>query len=205
MKRIFAHIKTHIVDFSFLLIFSVLILVNSSFKADKKENYAPIFDEKNIDTLYKPIKKDVLLFYIQLNENHNIIVYDINYNTDKTVNEQEPVHTYWIRYSESGQNKELTYFQRHLVYGLETKLIDKDKQAYIVKFVSYKKKKIYVNKAEKDAKYNAYTDIQGKISVLNKIYIQVGEMAFGLPTVKYVELHGKEIATNKPVMERIVP
>lgn len=205
MTRIFKRIKKHLINFTFLSILIVVFIINSSFKIDRKENFAPVFNEKDTDTLYKPKKKDVLLFYIQLNENHNIIVYDINYNADKTVNEQEPVHTYWIRYSENGQNKELTYFQRHLVYGLEAKLIDKDKQAYILKFVSYKKKKIYVSKTGTNNKHNAYMDIQGKISLLNKIFIQVESGTFGLPTVKYVELYGKEIATNKTIMERIVP
>jgi len=205
VKQFFKNIKTHFSDVAIVVFFIVLILINSSFKIERKEKTIPYFDEKNTDTLYKPRKKDVLLFYIQLSENHNIIVYDINCNADKTVIEQDPVHTYWIRYSDKGEDKELSYFQRHLVYGLDTKLIDKEKQTYVVKFVSYKKKKIYINRVDKDAKYNAYTDIQGKISLLTKIYIQVGPAAFGLPTVKYVELHGKEIATNKPVMEKIIP
>jgi hypothetical protein len=181
------------------------VVIGFSFKTDNNKKDTLFSEKKNEDSLYIPKNKDILLFYIQLSENHNIIVYDVNYNPDKTINEQEPLHTYWIRYSENGQSKELTYFQRHLVYGLETKLIDKEKQAYIVKFVSYKKRKIYINKTETDFKHNAYMDIQGKISLLSKIFIQVEPGTFGLPTVKYVELHGKEIATNKAVMERIVP
>ena len=142
MKKKIKQTKRHSLDFTFLSIFILLIIIiNSSFKIANVKKYSPANDERGADTLYKPKKKDILLFYIQLSENHNIIVYDINYNADKTVNASQPVHTYWIRYSEKGQNKELTYFQRHLVYGLETKLIDKEKQAYTLEFVSYKKRR----------------------------------------------------------------
>jgi hypothetical protein len=206
MKKKIKQTKRHSLDFTFLSIFILLIIIiNSSFKIANVKKYSPANDERGADTLYKPKKKDILLFYIQLSENHNIIVYDINYNADKTVNASQPVHTYWIRYSEKGQNKELTYFQRHLVYGLETKLIDKEKQAYTLEFVSYKKKKIYLSKTKVDNKYNAYMDIHGKISLLSKIFIQVEPRTFGLPTVKYVDLYGKEISTNNTITERIIP
>jgi len=157
------------------------------------------------DSLYKPIKKDILLFYIQLSENKNIIVYDMNYNADKTINEKNPVHTYWIRYSESGQIQELTYFQKHFVYGLEAKLIDSTKKNYTMKFASYKKRNLYLIKKEKTDKYYPYMSIHGKLSLLNKIFIQVESKKFGLPKVKYVELHGKEISNDNPVVERIIP
>ncbi len=195
-------LKTYLSNFTLLSVFAVLILTISSFKIEKP---LPIYETENLDTLYKPKNKEILLFYIQLSENHNIIVYDINYNADKTVNEKDPVHTYWIRYSESGQNKELTYFQKNLVYGLESKLIDKEKQAYILKFVSYKKRKIYISKTGTDNKHSAYMNIQGKLSLLSKIFIEVNSGTFGLPTVKYVELYGKEITSNKQIIERIIP
>jgi hypothetical protein len=169
-----------------------------------KKNISSV-DNKNPDTLYKPTKKELLLFYIELNENHNIIVYDANYNADKTINEEEPVHTYWIRYSERGQDQELSYFQKHLVYGLELKVLDKEKETIIVKFVSYKKRKIYLKKSTTEPRYYAYMDIQGKISLLSKIFIQVESGTLGLPKVKYVELNGKEITTNKLISERIIP
>jgi hypothetical protein len=201
MRRISSHLIKNLASFIFLFV----IVISYSFKIDKTKKCDRDYHETYSDTLYKPIKKDVLLFYIQLSENNNIIVYDVNCNPDKTINEKNPVHTYWIRYSERGQNQELTYFQRHLVYGLESKLIDSTKKTYCVKFVSYRKRDIYLVRKEDNKRYYPYMTIQGKISLLNKIFIQVEPRTFGLPKVKYVELHGKDISTNKYVVERIIP
>ena len=191
-----------------LPLFIVLLLIfitGTSFNGRKNQTRSFPTCTNNLDTLYKPIKKQENLFYIQLSENHNIIVYDINYNTDKTINMKEPVHTYWIRYSEKGQMQELTYFQKHLVYGLEIISSEKDKQTFVLKFVSYKKRKFYLMKPEKDQKYLLFTEIHGKIALLNKLFIQVIPRLFGLPGVEYVDLQGKDLSSGKPVMERVIP
>lgn len=201
MSHTFKHLKDHTVK---VLVFFLLAFAGLSFtsgSADSVSQHA----SPDPDSLYKPVKKDVLLFYIQLSENHNIIVYDINYGRDKTVDGKNPVHTYWIRYSDKGQNQELSYFQRHLVYGLESKLIDTLKQTFLVHFVSYKKKSIYLVRKDKTEKYYPCTSIQGKMSVLSKIFIQVEPRTFGLPKVRHVELHGRELTTNKYLIEKIIP
>ena len=46
-----------------------------------------------------PISKDIL-FYIQRNQNLNTVVYELNRLHDGRINEEYPMHIYWIRYSE---------------------------------------------------------------------------------------------------------
>lgn len=202
MTKITLLFDRYLVKFTMILI---LMLTCISFRSNGIKKYVPGNSQNFSDSLYKPIKKDVLLFYIQLSENKNIIVYDLNCNSDKSINEKNPVHTYWIRYSEKGQIQELTYFQKRFVYGLESKLLDSTKRNFSLKFASYKKRNLYLIRNEKNDKYYPYMSIMGKLSLLSKIYIQVESGKFGLPKVNFVELHGKEISDDKYVIEKIIP
>src|ERR1700712_4274015 len=76
------------------------------------------------------------LFYLQRTSNTNTLIYELNFNHN-TLDNDEPVHVYWIRYNEKGQQEELNYIQRKFAYGIKSTLISKDK--YQLNFVSYKK------------------------------------------------------------------
>ena len=54
-----------------------------------------------------------------------------------------------------------------------------------------------------DGKFRVYTNINKKMSVLNKIYLEIHGGAFWTPDIKYVEISGKDPASNEAVKERI--
>src|SRR3954452_17345983 len=58
------------------------------------------------------------LFYLQRTANTNTIVYELNYN-NRDLDVEEPIHVYWIRYTEQGQKEELNYIQKKFAYGVK--------------------------------------------------------------------------------------
>ncbi|MDO6388653.1 DUF4833 domain-containing protein [Pontibacter sp. BT731] len=158
--------------------------------------------EAKADTL--PVPKGIkgLLFYVQRDPNANTVVYELNRTTQGALNETEPVHTYWIRYADGGERKELNYIQRKFAYGLNTKKLGKDH--YELKFVSYGKLPLYLRKAG-DGKFHVYTTINKKEAILNRVFVRIEGGTFWVPNVVYVELSGHDAATGKAVTGRFKP
>jgi hypothetical protein len=188
---------------SFLII--LCFIIHSSFKVDDKKLSLPIVETSPADTFPVPPNRKNLLFYVQRNHNINTIVYDLNYNADSTINEEEPVHAYWIRYADAGETRELSYLQKHYAYGINAKLIDRDKKTFKLDFAAYNKREIYLKKSAIDNRYHAYISIQGKLALLTRVYIHIEGGTFWVPHVKYLELKGKDISSNAIITERFKP
>lgn len=186
----------------FLILFFIL---STSFQVDNKTISISEIKSGPSDTFPVPANQKNMVFYVQRNHNINTIVYEINYNADNTINESEPIHAYWIRYADNGEIKELSYLQKHYAYGVESKLIDKEKKTFKLNFVSYKERDIYLTHSATDNKYHAYININGKLSLFNKVFIQIEGGSFWVPHVKYVEISGLDISSKKSIVERFTP
>lgn len=157
------------------------------------------------DTFPVPPKDDNFLFYVQRTPNTNTIVYELNLNSNGSLNVDEPVHIFWIRYKEDGSREELSYLQRKYAYGLRCTLVDHEKMFYKLNFVSYSKRYLFLQKATGDKKYHIYTHIAGKWSILQRIFVSIEGGTFWLPNIKKVEMFGKETSTGKPIVEVFKP
>jgi len=181
-----------------------------------KKNYKAIFFKKTLGpviallltmnfaqaqemTFPTPVGNPNQLFYLQRDPNTNTIVCELNYKNG-VLDEDEPVHTFWIRYGEHGQRAELSFIQRNFAYGVKSKFIQKDK--YELHFVSYKKYSMYLMKAA-DNNYHVFATINKKQVILNRIFIRVNGGSFWKPNIEYVELKGQDPATGAEVMERM--
>ena len=121
------------------------------------------------------------LFYIQRTPNTNTIIYQLNVDEHGKLNERQPIHPFWIRYQEDSSFQELNYIQKNYAYGLKFNRMDKEK--YEVHFVSYKKYVIYLMRDRQDGQFKAYTDMDGKLGILNKIYLHIEGGSFWFPKV----------------------
>jgi hypothetical protein len=139
------------------------------------------------------------LFYLQRTSNTNTIVCELNYK-DGQVDSDDPVHVFWIRYGDKGQKAELSFLQRNFAYGVDTKLLSKDN--YQLHFVSYKKRKMYLQKSANN-QYYVYTAINNRQAILKRIFIKINGGSFWSPNIEYVELKGTDPATGSEVVERI--
>jgi hypothetical protein len=146
-----------------------------------------------------------MLFYIQRTHNTNTIVYELNYNTDSTINEKEPVKVFWIRYADNGEILPLSSIQKTFAYGLSAKLIDKEKKTFKLTLTAYDKREIYLIKTRSNTDYHAYININGSLSILAKIFFKTDGGTFWSPNISYVELVGRSISNGKTVVERFKP
>ncbi len=166
---------------------------------------APANNNKTSNFPIPPVDNK-LLFYVQRTSNANTIMYELNLKADGTLDEENPVHPYWIRYTEQGQKAELNYIQRKYAYGVKTRPMPNNNgnKTWEVLFVSYKKKPLYLSKAA-DHKYHIFTLINNKMHILNSVWVQIEGGSFWVPNVVYVELKGTDAATGKSVVERFEP
>jgi hypothetical protein len=145
-----------------------------------------------------PVNADQM-FYLQRTPNTNTIICDINIENGK-LDDDDPIHVYWIRYGEKGQKEELSFIQRKFAYGIKAKKTDDG--SYKLNFVSYSKYLMYLIKAA-DGKYHVYAPVNGKMVILNSIFIKINKGGtFWSPNIEYFEVKGTDPATGVEVMER---
>jgi hypothetical protein len=141
------------------------------------------------------------LFYLQKTPNINTIVCELNVMPDGQVDENNPVHVFWIRYKEAGQRAELSFIQKTFAYGIKSRPLGNGK--YEIHFVSFKKKPFYLIKSSVDNQYHAYVSIDQKMAILKRVYIKINSGGtFWSPNIEYVELKGVDPISGKEVIER---
>jgi phosphatidylglycerophosphate synthase len=155
-----------------------------------------------VDTFPVPKFNAKTQFYVQRTPNTNTIMYELNLKGGQ-LNEDNPVHVYWIRYAEGGKTQELSYIQRKFAYGLKTTKIGDEK--YKLLFAAYDKIPFYLMKSTSGI-FHTYVELDGKMVVLKRLYIRIDPGGtFWAPNVKYVEFKGTEVASGKEVIKRINP
>ena len=143
-----------------------------------------------------------MMFYMQRTPNSNTIIYDLNIQKDGTLDKDEPVNVYWIRYADGGETKSLNYIQRKFAYGIKVKPLGNDK--YDVHSVAYAKKEMFLMKSP-TGDYHIYTKINNVMAILNRIYLQIEGGTFWFPNVVYIEMKGIDPASGKEIKEQFKP
>ncbi|UHG94121.1 DUF4833 domain-containing protein [Spirosoma oryzicola] len=140
------------------------------------------------------------LFYLQRDPNTNTIICALNLKNGQP-DKQDPVHVFWIRYTEQSQQEELSYVQRTFAYGIKSRPLAN--QEYELNFVSYKKLPLRLAKSDQDASYYVYAMVNKKKVILRRIYLRIEGGTFWVPNVKYIQLEGTNAATGENTVERI--
>ena len=179
------------------ILLSITLFSNSL--AQKNKTSPPA----SVEQFPVPPMSSVSLFYIQRSSNINTIIYDANLGVDKKLDPKNPVHTYWIRYTEDTKKQELTSIQRSLAYGLHTKAVAGESGSYDGYFFAYRKRK-FVVKLNAKGEPIALFPINGKMQILKKIFVKVDESGM-MPSVISVELWGRDVLTDKEVYEKFKP
>ncbi len=152
-----------------------------------------------------PPDKFERLFYIQRTGNTNTIVYDVNFSAHKTINKDNPINAYWLRYADNGEAKPLSYIQRTFAYGIKSKKLAQE-NAFEFNLVSYSKKKMTLG-LDNNGKPYVTTEVNGKKIQLQHIFVKTegGNMLSFVPDVQYVEIFGKDANTGAAIYEKIIP
>jgi len=145
-----------------------------------------------------PKKNTNHLFFIERSKNKNIVQYDVQQMKNTDLHEPNPVVVYWIL--ENGKQEKLNLIQRKYAYGIKSqKKLEKNNFRIIL--VALKDREIIVKKIK--GSYKAVISIEGKDSILEKVYIKSKERSFRKPKVLYIDLFGFDVKTNRPTKERI--
>ena len=140
------------------------------------------------------------LFFIERSKNKNLVQYEIRLTENSDPLDIRPVNVYWIL--ENGRREELNPIEREYAYGIvrQEKL---DKNKFKVILAGLKALEIIVERLNDS--FKAMVSINGRESILEKIYIKSEEKRTGLPKILYIDLFGRTKATGLPIRERIAP
>ena len=191
-----------------VLIIGIVLLATAFFSNDGYAQNPPHTNNPKAviepqDTFPVPKGNSKQLFYLQRTANTNTIICELKYNKNGELDEEDPVHVFWIRYPEGGHKKELSYIQRVFAYGIKSQMLGKD--SYKLHFVSYKKRPFYLMRSPKDNQFKVYATINNQQAVLNRIFVKVDGGTFWSPNVIYMEMKGIDEQTGKEVMQRFKP
>ncbi len=125
------------------------------------------------DTFLVPKGDHYNLFYIL--RQPNTIMVDLKVKKGK-LDLDNPVHVFWIRYAEGGQEFELNWIRRVFVYGIYTKKISKG--FYELNFVSDKNLK-FTLELESDKLWRVFIKLNnGAQMILRRTYLQINGGSF---------------------------
>jgi len=178
-----------------LIIITILVNLISENLLAQSKNQSPL----NFPT---PKNVDNMLFYIQRDPNINTAIYAVNYQENGKIEKSNPIKGYWIRYAEKGEKKDFSYVQRKFAYGIESKALNNEE--FELQFVSYKKLSLTLKKLDSDQKYHVFVNLNQRKIQVEKIFVRIEGGSFWLPNVKYAEITGIDISSNKIITERIV-
>ena len=138
------------------------------------------------------------LFFIERSKNRNIVQYDVRLTGNGDLPDSNPVTAYWIL--QDGRREELNPVEKELAYGIVSQeKIEKNK--FKIHLAAFKNREIIVEKIK--GSFRAVVSINGKETILRKVYVESKEGLIGQPQVLYVDLLGGVIRTNLPARERI--
>ncbi|MEO6315279.1 MAG: DUF4833 domain-containing protein [Chitinophagaceae bacterium] len=154
---------------------------------------ACICNGQSADSFPVPKAHGNYLFYLQRTPNSNTVIYELNLKNG-AVDPDNPVHVFWIRYADKGQQQELNSIQKKIAYGIQTKKLSAS--LYEINIVSYKKLKMWLENAPGD-KWLVYTYINEKKIIVTSIFVKINGGTFWAPKIEYVEMRGTDPATNE--------
>jgi hypothetical protein len=145
---------------------------------------------------------DYNLFFIDRNRNPDVIMYDINLDSQGKLDATKPISIYWNRKNNNDQTDALTGIQNKFGYGLKFQRISEYSADF--KFVSYFNRSFELRKSGND-KYRVYTYSDGKKVEVQNMYIHFENDSFWFPAITKIELIGIEPNKGSQVKEIIIP
>ena len=177
---------------SVVLLFSTLGLIAQESKFGKKIA---------VDQLPVPNEKKQL-FYLQRDPDENTVIYQLNMK-DGTLDADDPINVYWIRYTEGGTRKELNFVQRTMAYGISHTPLGNGN--YALRLAAYKSLPLQLSYCQQSKKYVVYTSINNHKAILDRVFVRISGGNQFNPDIAYFELTGRDSATFAPLTQRLKP
>jgi len=142
------------------------------------------------------------LFYLQRDPDANTVIYQLNLKNNR-LDKKKPVHAYWKQFEQGGSTKALNYIQRTMAYGIQSKAIGEN--VYDLEIAAYKQLDLKLTYSEKHKKYLVITKINGKMAVLDRLFVRIVGGTVFTPDIRFYKLTGRDYNTNELLEEEIKP
>jgi len=142
-----------------------------------------------------------MLFFLQRDPDANTVIYELNYNSAGKLDQDNPVKSSWIRYTEDGKYKDLTLIENKFAYGVKCKSLGNGE--FEIRLRAYKKMPLYLKRSEHDNKYRIYIRDEGKDYLLKRVFVRVRGGSFWFPKVEYIDLITVNSASGVEILKRI--
>ena len=130
------------------------------------------------------------LFFIQRNQSHNAVVYNVNLTLDGFINLYNPIEIYWLKFDDNKVRTPLNAIQRGIAYGYNFEVITNELIKF--NFVSYKKD-FFLTKVK--GKYCVVTKFEDENCILESFYVHADQFG-AFPVVNYVEAYVYTLEKN---------
>lgn len=146
-------------------------------------------------------QKTSVLFTLGRSPDPNEIIYEINRRETGEIDPKDPVKEYWLRHTEGGITKALTWPQRHFGFGM--KVDEAADSIFTCHFAAYKKRTLTIRPYK--GRMKAFIESKGKQMILDSVFLQVEGGSFWLPNVTKATLHLTNPQTCRSEIEIIIP
>lgn len=156
------------------------------------------------DPRYPAPQDENLVFYLQLSDKTDTVVYAVNRRADGTADTSDPVQVYWRMYEQGGEKRALTFLQRSLAFGVQLTPSKDIPGDYIARLNAYPNIPVLVAESG-DGTVQAYMSIAGKPAQLVCVYVERRIQLGFVPQVLYIDFFGRDLADGKKVVGRLKP
>lgn len=143
-----------------------------------------------------PEARSERLFSLRRSTNANVVAYDAVLRGDR-FDPEKPIRVYWILEERGGSTEELTRLERRRAYGIE--VVEASPRRVVFSLVALPSRPITALVEEHGPA--AYIDLRGKRVRLESVYVSVKDGSL-IPSVRYVEVQGRDPDTGARVIER---
>ena len=139
------------------------------------------------------------LFSIERSKNRNVLKYEVKVAQQGKPDQEQPVSAHWVMHEEGGRREALSWFEQRFAYGWEI-LGPVAAEGFVMKLSVFAQRPIRV--VQRRGEYRALVQVRDRPAFLDRVFVKTKEGG-AIPKVLYVELHGRDAASGKPVSERI--
>ena len=150
-----------------------------------------------------PPESPLRVFFIQRSTNANTVVYDARLRADGSIDPEQPIHAYWLRFASTGERRALNFVEQNLAYGPIAEPHPRQRGAWQVRFAAWGERDMRLQ-LDAAGRPVLVGEVAGRNARLVSIYLHVREGRFW-PSVPAIDVYGVDLATGAPLHERIVP
>lgn len=141
------------------------------------------------------------LFVIARSMNANILHYEAQLDAAGKLDAEQPLIAYWVMHAEDGHHEHLSWLERQFAYGWSV-VSRVEPYRVELRLTAFPRRSV-VLRVDVEGGVRAELQIAGRSAALRRIFVQLADG--GGPTVRHIDLFGTDLASGRPLRERLEP